>query len=109
LKEPHDASRRICHQVLPLRNIGAAISPFNAWLILQGIETLALRVDRISDNTLAVAQHLKTHAKVAWVNYAGRARPGRGQRRHGAPVGRHRTHRRPAGRPGPGAGGGLMG
>jgi len=58
-------------RVVPLRNIGAAISPFNAWLILQGIETLALRVDRISDNTLAVAQHLKTHAKVAWVNYAG--------------------------------------
>ena len=58
-------------RVVPLRNIGAAISPFNAWLILQGIETLALRVDRISDNALAVAQHLKTHAKVGWVNYAG--------------------------------------
>ncbi len=58
-------------RVVPLRNIGAAISPFNAWLILQGIETLALRVDRISDNTLAVAQHLRQHAKVGWVNYAG--------------------------------------
>ncbi len=58
-------------RVVPLRNIGAAISPFNAWLILQGIETLALRVDRISDNTLAVARHLKKHPKVAWVNYAG--------------------------------------
>jgi O-acetylhomoserine (thiol)-lyase len=58
-------------RVVPLRNIGAAISPFNAWLILQGIETLALRVDRISDNALAVARHLKTHPKVAWVNYAG--------------------------------------
>jgi len=58
-------------RVVPLRNIGAAISPFNAWLILQGIETLALRVDRISDNALAVARHLKKHAKVAWVNYAG--------------------------------------
>ena len=58
-------------RVVPLRNIGAAISPFNAWQILQGIETLALRVDRISDNTLAVAQHLKKHPKVAWVNYAG--------------------------------------
>jgi O-acetylhomoserine (thiol)-lyase len=57
--------------VVPLRNIGAAISPFNAWLILQGIETLALRVDRISDNALAVARHLKTHPKVGWVNYAG--------------------------------------
>lgn len=51
-------------RVVPLRNIGAAISPFNAWLILQGIETLALRVDRISDNALAVAQHLSRHAKV---------------------------------------------
>ena len=58
-------------RVVPLRNIGAAISPFNAWLILQGIETLALRVDRLSDNARAVAQHLKSHAKVGWVNYAG--------------------------------------
>jgi O-acetylhomoserine (thiol)-lyase len=58
-------------RVVPLRNIGAAISPFNAWLILQGIETLALRVDRISANALAVAQYLKGHAKVGWVNYAG--------------------------------------
>jgi O-acetylhomoserine (thiol)-lyase len=58
-------------RVVPLRNIGAAISPFNAWQILQGIETLALRMDRINDNTLAIAQHLKRHAKVAWVNYAG--------------------------------------
>jgi len=58
-------------RVVPLRNIGAAISPFNAWLILQGIETLALRVDRISANTLAIAQHLRGHAQVGWVNYAG--------------------------------------
>jgi len=58
-------------RVVPLRNIGAAISPFNAWLILQGIETLALRMDRISDNTLAIAQHLRRHPQVAWVNYAG--------------------------------------
>ena len=58
-------------RVVPLRNIGAAISPFNAWQILQGIETLALRMDRINDNALAIAQHLKQHAKVAWVNYAG--------------------------------------
>ena len=55
-------------RVVPLRNMGAAISPFNAFLILQGIETLALRMDRICDNTLAVAQHLKSHAKVDWVN-----------------------------------------
>ena len=58
-------------RVVPLRNIGAAISPFNAWLILQGIETLALRVDRITDNTLAIARHLQRHPKVGWVNYAG--------------------------------------
>jgi len=58
-------------RVVPLRNMGAAISPFNAWQILQGIETLALRMDRICSNTLAVAQHLARHAKVEWVNYAG--------------------------------------
>ncbi len=43
-------------RVVPLRNTGAALSPFNAFLILQGIETLALRMDRISANALAVAQ-----------------------------------------------------
>jgi O-acetylhomoserine (thiol)-lyase len=59
-------------RVVPLRNMGAAISPFNAWLIIQGIETLALRMDRICDNTLAVAKHLKASPKVTWVNYAGR-------------------------------------
>jgi O-acetylhomoserine (thiol)-lyase len=60
-------------RVVPLRNMGAAISPFNAFLILQGIETLALRMDRICDNTLAIAEYLKRHAKVRWVNYAGLA------------------------------------
>ncbi|VVD89965.1 O-acetylhomoserine aminocarboxypropyltransferase [Pandoraea morbifera] len=58
-------------RVVPLRNTGAAISPFNAFQILQGIETLALRLDRITDNALKVAQFLKTHPKVEWVNYAG--------------------------------------
>ena len=58
-------------RVVPLRNMGAAISPFNAFLILQGVETLALRMDRICENTLKVAEFLKGHAKVAWVNYAG--------------------------------------
>jgi O-acetylhomoserine (thiol)-lyase len=57
-------------RVVPLRNLGAAISPFNAFLILQGIETLSLRLERINDNTLKVAQFLEGHAKVAWVNYA---------------------------------------
>ncbi|GIX53294.1 O-acetylhomoserine (thiol)-lyase [Sphaerotilus sulfidivorans] len=58
-------------RVVPLRNTGAAISPMNAFLILQGIETLALRMDRICDNALAVARFLDDHPKVAWVNYAG--------------------------------------
>ncbi len=58
-------------RVVPLRNMGAAISPFNAFLILQGIETLPLRMDRICDNAVAVAQFLRGHAKVKWVNYAG--------------------------------------
>jgi len=58
-------------RVVPLRNMGAAISPMNAFLILQGIETLALRMDRICDNSLAIAQYLQKHPKVNWVNYAG--------------------------------------
>jgi len=58
-------------RVVPLRNTGAALSPFNAFLILQGIETLALRMDRINQNALAVATYLQGHPKVAWVNYAG--------------------------------------
>jgi O-acetylhomoserine (thiol)-lyase len=58
-------------RVVPLRNTGAAISPFNAFLILQGIETLPLRMERISENALATARHLKAHPKVSWVNYAG--------------------------------------
>jgi O-acetylhomoserine (thiol)-lyase len=58
-------------RVVPLRNMGAAISPFNAFLVLQGVETLPLRMDRICENTLKVAQFLKSHSKVTWVNYAG--------------------------------------
>ena len=58
-------------RVVPLRNMGAAISPFNAFMILQGIETLPLRMDRICDNALAVARHLQAHPKVKWVRYAG--------------------------------------
>lgn len=58
-------------RVVPLRNTGAAISPFNAFLILQGIETLALRVDRITENAMKIAQYLKGHKKVDWVSYAG--------------------------------------
>ena len=58
-------------RVVPLRNMGAAISPFNAFQILQGIETLGLRVDRIAENALKVATFLEKHAKVEWVNFAG--------------------------------------
>lgn len=58
-------------RVVPLRNTGAALSPFNAFQILQGIETLPLRMDRIVDNALRVAHHLKSHERVTWVNYAG--------------------------------------
>ncbi|MBN3268349.1 O-acetylhomoserine aminocarboxypropyltransferase [Bordetella bronchiseptica] len=58
-------------RVVPLRNTGAAISPFNAFQILQGIETLALRVDRIVENSVKVAGFLREHPKVEWVNYAG--------------------------------------
>ncbi|KMN33847.1 O-acetylhomoserine aminocarboxypropyltransferase [Chromobacterium sp. LK1] len=58
-------------RVVPLRNMGAALAPFNAFLILQGIETLALRMDRICANALQVAQRLRRHPAVEWVEYAG--------------------------------------
>jgi O-acetylhomoserine (thiol)-lyase len=58
-------------RVVPLRNMGGCISPFNSFLILQGIETLHLRMDRICDNALAVARILHAHPQVTWVNYAG--------------------------------------
>jgi len=58
-------------RVVPLRNMGAAISPFNSFLILQGIETLAVRMDRICRNAERLAAYLKGHPKVRWVNYAG--------------------------------------
>jgi len=54
-----------------MRDTGAVLSPFNAWLFLIGLETLHLRVPRHSENALAVAQYLKAHPKVAWVNYPG--------------------------------------
>ncbi len=58
-------------RVVPLRNMGAALSPMNAFLLLQGLETLPLRMDRICDNSLRIAEHLRRHAKVEWVRYAG--------------------------------------
>ncbi len=58
-------------RVVPLRNMGAALSPFNSFQVLQGIETLPVRMDRICDNTLAVAEYLRGHDQVSWVRYAG--------------------------------------
>src|SRR5512136_2144674 len=58
-------------RTVPLRNTGSAISPFNAFLIIQGIETLALRMERHVQNALAVAEYLQGHDQVAWVHYAG--------------------------------------
>jgi O-acetylhomoserine (thiol)-lyase len=58
-------------RTVPLRNTGSALSPMNAFLILQGIETLPLRMERHCDNALAVANYLKNHPQVAWVSFAG--------------------------------------
>ena len=63
----------IACRVLGLRDFGPAISPFNAFQILTGIETLPLRMQRHCDNALAVAKWLKGHDKISWVNYAGLA------------------------------------
>jgi len=60
-------------RVVPLRSMGGALSPFNAFLILQGLETLALRMDRHVANANAVANYLQDHDAVSWVNYAGLA------------------------------------
>lgn len=58
-------------RVVPMRNSGAAMSPHSAFLLLQGLETLGLRIERHCENTQAVAEHLASHAQVSWVNYAG--------------------------------------
>ncbi|MGC9423299.1 MULTISPECIES: O-acetylhomoserine aminocarboxypropyltransferase/cysteine synthase family protein [Vibrio] len=58
-------------RVVPLRNMGAALSAQSAWNLLQGLETLALRIERINQNSLAIAQWLTQHPQVSWVNYAG--------------------------------------
>lgn len=58
-------------RTVPLRNTGSALSPMNAFLLLQGIETLPLRMERHCDNAIAVARYLSQHPKVDWVNYAG--------------------------------------
>ncbi|PSW04348.1 O-acetylhomoserine aminocarboxypropyltransferase/cysteine synthase family protein [Photobacterium lipolyticum] len=58
-------------RTVPLRNTGAALSPMNAFLLLQGLETLPLRMERHTENALKVAEFLQKHDKVSWVNYAG--------------------------------------
>ena len=58
-------------RTVALRNTGSALSPLNAFLILQGLQTLPLRMERHCDNAIAVANYLKDHPKVAWVNFAG--------------------------------------
>ncbi len=57
-------------RVVPLRNTGAALSPHSAFLLMQGLETLSLRMERHCDNALKVANYLKNHAAIEWVNYA---------------------------------------
>ncbi|QHJ13262.1 L-methionine gamma-lyase [Paraglaciecola mesophila] len=58
-------------RTVPLRNTGAALSPINAFMLMQGMETLPLRMERHCDNAIAVAEYLKAHPKVEWVSYAG--------------------------------------
>lgn len=58
-------------RLIPLRNLGASISPDNAWQFLQGVETLALRMERHSENALKVAKYLQNNKSVEWVNYPG--------------------------------------
>ncbi|MFA0441837.1 O-acetylhomoserine aminocarboxypropyltransferase/cysteine synthase family protein [Vibrio sp. 10N.222.51.C12] len=58
-------------RTVPLRNTGSALSPMNAFMLIQGLETLSLRMERHTENALKVAQYLSNHDKVAWVNYAG--------------------------------------
>jgi O-acetylhomoserine (thiol)-lyase len=77
---PVNISLAIALRAFALRDIGPALSPFNAFLILTGIETLPLRMRRHVENTLIVARHLEQHPKVAWVSYAG--------------LGDHKHHRR---------------
>ncbi len=68
---PVNISLAIAARVFTLRDLGAALSPFNAFMILTGSETLPLRMQRHCDNALAVARWLRDHPKVAWVSYAG--------------------------------------
>ncbi|MEZ8773594.1 O-acetylhomoserine aminocarboxypropyltransferase/cysteine synthase family protein [Vibrio sp. 10N.247.310.17] len=58
-------------RTVPLRNTGAALSPMNAFMLMQGLETLSLRMERHTENALKVAKYLQQHEKVSWVSYAG--------------------------------------
>jgi len=58
-------------RLVPLRNLGGCISPDNVWLFLQGLETLALRMERHSENALRAAEYLSEHSDVAWIRYPG--------------------------------------
>ncbi len=81
-------------RVTLLRDLGPALSPFNSFLFLQGLETLHLRMPRHSENALAVAQYLERHPKVTWVNYPGLARqPGKRAGREVSPQRGGRHHR----------------
>lgn len=68
---PVNISMALALRAFALRDIGPALSPFNAFMVLTGIETLPLRMRRHVDSTIAVARHLETHEKVSWVSYAG--------------------------------------
>ncbi|RTR04958.1 O-acetylhomoserine aminocarboxypropyltransferase/cysteine synthase family protein [Halomonas nitroreducens] len=84
LNEPDPSYHGVCYtrdlgeaafigraRVVPLRNMGAALSAQSAWNLLQGLETLALRIERVCDNAVTVARYLEAHPRVTWVQYAG--------------------------------------
>ncbi len=71
VKEMGEAAFITRARVVPLRNMGSALSPMNSFLILQGLETMPLRVRQHCDNALTVARYLQAHPRVQWVNYAG--------------------------------------
>jgi O-acetylhomoserine (thiol)-lyase len=58
-------------RTVPLRNLGSCLAPDNCWMFIQGIETLALRMERHCENAMKVAEYLKTHDKVEWIRYPG--------------------------------------
>ena len=71
LGELNSAAFAVRMRLVPLRNLGACISPDNAWMFLQGLETLSLRMERHCENAMKTADFLKAHPKVSWVRYPG--------------------------------------